>query len=670
MTINFPGWMSSMQRSGRIASAPDAYEVVPMLYRAVNLRCDAISTVPYTLTRNGDAVDWPWRQSVSELVKATERSLLLTGGAYWYKVVKGRTMTGFVVLNPTTMTVNFEPTRATLEDPYSGALFTQTQLGKVYGPWTINDIVYFREPSYRDDILPGLAPAAVALQSSQLGHYLERFTSAFFEGGAQPVMVMNLPEAMDDAEFARFRGEFATRIGGVANAFRSLFVRSPELKVQKVTPDINTMMLPELQERVITSIAMTLGVPRTMLEASAANYATADSDRQSFWRETIVPRLGMLEQVMNNQLLGPIGYEIVFNPEKLDVMQADEADRADSLLKLTQAGVALPDAMRILGYDNVDEMFLTPSVEAPADELPTEAPPEPAPVVGDIAPPQPDAAASMTARRNDWALLAKKIERRIKAGKSPRCAFDSDVISGDEVKAVMARLYDGMTVHDAQHVVDEVKAVDDMTDEERRIYRELVPEFQTRGKAWVRKILRGEDVDPTLQDVIAPVLNRELTTVAQRRIDELGTDIGVVATDATNDRIVDWLVDYVPQETRLIDATTAERIKKVIDVYRQTPGMTAEDVASMLNPAVDPARALMIARTEIVRAQTQAGVIYQSYLKERGLTYRRYWITERDDLTCPICGPLDGKPEEEWAGTEPPAHPNCRCATALRLVKD
>jgi len=163
-----------MQRSGRIATASDAYEVVPMLYRAVNLRCDAISTVPYTLTRRGEAVEWPWRQSPAELIKDTERSLLLTGGAYWYKVIKGRTMTGFVVLNPTTMTVGFEPTMATLEDPYSGALFTQTQLGRLYGPWTINDIVYFREPSYRDDILPGLAPAHVALQSSQLGHYLER----------------------------------------------------------------------------------------------------------------------------------------------------------------------------------------------------------------------------------------------------------------------------------------------------------------------------------------------------------------------------------------------------------------------------------------------------------------------------------------------------------------
>ena len=355
----------------------------------------------------------------------------------------------------------------------------------------------------------------------------------------------------------------------------------------------------------------------------------------------------------------------------LDVMQADEADRADSLLKLTQAGLPLPDAMRILGYDGVDEMFLTPTVEAPPSELPQEATPqEPTPVeVGADAPLQPDT----STRSVDWVLLAKKLERRIKAGKTPQCNFDSAVISADEVKSVMARLYDGITVHDALHVIDEVKAVDDMTKDERRIYNELVPEFEKRGSAWVRKIMRNEPVDPTLADVIAPVLNRELSKAAQQRIDELGNDIGVTSTDATNDRVVDWLVDYVPLETRLIDATTAERIKKVIDAYRQTEGMTAQDVAALLNPAVDPARALMIARTEIVRAQTQAGIIYQGYLKEKGLTYERIWVTERDEMVrkCPICYPLDGRKESEgWDGYEPPAHPNCRCATALRLVRD
>jgi len=95
-------------------------------------------------------------------------------------------------------------------------------------------------------------------------------------------------------------------------------------------------------------------------------------------------------------------------------------------------------------------------------------------------------------------------------------------------------------------------------------------------------------------------------------------------------------------------------------------------VAGMLQPSVDPARALMIARTEIVRSQTQANVIYKDYLAERGLNYERVWITERDELVkeCPICLPLDGKTEDMWGDIGgPPAHPNCRCATALRLVK-
>ena len=657
----YPGWVDAIRNGEALTSTIDAYNSVPMLYRAVNLRCDAISSVPYRINRNDTEVEWPWAQSFTQLIKETERSLLLTGSAFWLKLKKGNVLTGFQALNPQTVIVKFDANQAVPGNPFAGVTFTQQFRGVTFGPWTPDDVVYFREPSMTDEVGPGLAPARVALQSAQLAHYLERFASHFFEGGAQPVTIMNLPENMDEAEFQRFKGEWG-KFSGVVNAFRTAFVRSPEIKATVITPPIKDLMLPELQERVITTISMTLGVPRTMLEASAANYATADSDRQSFWRETIVPRLSLYEHIINTQLFTGIGYELVYHPDELDVMQADEAARAGSLKMLVEAGMPLRGAMQTLGYKNIDETLamtgpdtITPEVTA----LPTE--------VGDNVEP------TATLRSVDWALLAKKLERRIKAGKSPWCDFDSAVISADEVKSVMARLYDGITVHDALHAVEEVKAVDDMTKDERRIYNELVPEFEKRGSAWVRKIMRNEPVDPTLADVVAPVLNRELSKAAQQRIDELGTDIGVTSTDATNDRVVDWLVDYVPLETRLIDATTAERIKKVIDAYRQTEGMTAQDVAALLNPAVDPARALMIARTEIVRAQTQAGIIYQGYLKEKGLTYERIWVTERDEMVrkCPICYPLDGRKESEgWDGYEPPAHPNCRCATALRLVRN
>lgn len=675
----YPGWVDALRQGEKLTGTIDAYNSVPMLYRAVNLRCDALSSVPYHIYRNDEEVDWPFTQDLAQLIKETERDLLLCGAAFWLKVQQGQVIRGFQKLNAMTVQVRYDGAAPEPTDPFNGVTFVQMLNGRTYGPWTTEQMVYYREPSMTDDIGPGIPAARVALQSSQLSHYLERFVSHFFEGGAQPITMVNMPTEIDEAEFQRFRTDWQARFSGIVNAWRTAFIRSPDIKVTKLTPDINTMMLPELQERVITSISMTLGVPRTMLEASAANYATADSDRQSFWRETIVPRLSLYTHVINDQLLGPLNYKIEFHPDELDVMQADEAARADSVLKLVQAGVPLKGAMEILGYDNVDRAL----GEAPE---PASSAPPPLPQPKDDTEPTPDAAlpapsnevapnddvSVASLRQQDWSLLSKKIERRIKAKKSPQCTFDSAVISQDEVKSVMARLYDGITVHDAQHIVDEVKAVDDMTPEERKIYRQLVPEFQKRGAAWVRKILRNEEVNPSLADVIAPVMNAQLTAVAQQRIDELGIDIGITPTDAVNDRIVDWLVDYVPLETRLIDATTAERIKKVIDVYRITPGMTAEDVAAMLNPAVDPARALMIARTEIVRAQTQAGVIYQTYLREAGLNNIRIWVTERDEMVkqCPICYPLDGKPESEWGGYEPPAHPNCRCATALRLVKD
>jgi len=670
----YPGWVDKLKNGEAVDGTIDAYSLVPMLYRSVNLRCDAISTVPYRLFRNDAEVDWPWNQHLAQLMKDTERSLLLTGAAYWLKLYKGRVLTGFQFLNPLSMTVHFDASKAEAGNPLTGVTFQQQIQGKSYGPWTMQEIVYFREPSLTDEVGPGLAPARVALQSAQLSHYLERFTSAFFEGGAQPITVLNLPESMDEAEFKRFQGEWTMRFQGVVNAFRTAFVRSPDLKVTTITPPINTLLLPELQERTITAVSMTLGVPRTMLEASAANFATADSDRQSFWRETIIPRLSLYEQVINNQLLYPLNYEMQFNPEALDVMQADEASRAGSLLQLVQAGVPLRGAMQILGYDQIEEA-LGPEPEPTPPTSPDATPNEPSAGVSeevqpgqDIVPDEIDNVA--TKRKAEFGLLAKKIERRIKAGKSVHCTFDSDVITADEVKSVMARLHDGMTVHDVYDVVK--AAAEEMTPDERRLYNRIVKEMEKRGATWARQIVQGKDVEPTLKDVIAPALQAELSRYAQQRFTELGAEFVPIDEAVASGRINDWLGDYVPMTTRRIDETTADRIKQVIDTYRQTQGMTIQDVADMLRPVADPYRASMIAITEMTRASTQAVDNYQAYLTENGITTTMYWSTQNDELVgdCPICKPLHNLPKDEWPADQidgPPAHPNCRCSTYITI---
>jgi hypothetical protein len=74
-----PGWYSVAKKAGELYDTLDAYEKVPMLHRAVNLRAEALGTVPYQLERNGVYVDYPFVTPLESLIQQTEKALLLFG---------------------------------------------------------------------------------------------------------------------------------------------------------------------------------------------------------------------------------------------------------------------------------------------------------------------------------------------------------------------------------------------------------------------------------------------------------------------------------------------------------------------------------------------------------------------------------------------------------------
>jgi hypothetical protein len=415
-----------------------------------------------------------------------------------------------------------------------------------------------------------------------------------------------------------------------------------------------------------------------MLEASAANYATADSDRQSFWRETIVPRLNMYEAVINSQLLNPLKYEFKFNPEMMDVFQADEAARAGSFLQYVQGGIPARSAAMLLGIDNLDEYWPADEAPAPTPDAPSEPTQDTEPAL--TTPEVVEIPADAEAKTAEWALLSKKVERRIKSGRDPRTSFDSALISAEEVTAVMARCYKGMTVAEVHEIVNAIKApVDDMTPDELRIYNRIIKEMRAKGEQWAKDIYNSDTPETSLREVIKPVLDTELGTTMGKRIDRLGTQFSIpVDTDSQQRYIQDWLGDYVPKTTDKIDQTTADRIKPIIEMYRTTPGMTIQDLQAAVLPLSDPMRAKMIAITETTRAASQATVQYKDYLGQRGIQMQRVWNTDADELVCPICTgklynvKLNGLTEDQWpseVADGPPAHVNCRCDTSLRLVR-
>ena len=360
----------------------------------------------------------------------------------------------------------------------------------------------------------------------------------------------------------------------------------------------------------------------------------------------------------------------------MDVFQTDEAARASSFLQYVQGGIPPRSAAQLLGIDNLDEYWPadtapTPVVTDTVTETVNPAPVSaPLPVETEIVALPADA----EAKNAEWALLSKKIERRIKTGRDPKTSFDSALIPSEQIASVMSRCIKGMTVADLHAVVNEIKAtVDDLTPEERRLYNRIVAEMQKKGQEWASAVARGDVVDPTLADIIKPSLQVELGRTMSTGIENLGVRYGPQMDPARIGEVTqDWLSEYVPDRSKEIDATSRRILESVVAQYRVTPSMTKQDIADALRGSYDQSRAMSIAITETTRAASQAVASYQNHLGNLGFRTERFWTTDNDDLVCVTCGPLHNKGEDVWLADYPegpPAHPRCRCSTSIRIYK-
>jgi HK97 family phage portal protein len=694
-----PGWVTQLQGSAQLSGTREAYRRVPMVYRCVNLRADAIASVPFVIERNGQATEWPFETDLQTLIKETEKSLLLRGAAYWVKQYNGRALVSFQQLNAWTVRMRFNEQSYNPMNPMGALSFEQNIHGKTYGPWAADQMLYFRESSMDDDMGPGLAATEVAMQAAQLAHYVERFASAFFEHGAQPVTIISMPADTAEPEFKRFMQNWVQRFTGVLNSFRTAFVRGGDIKAQVITPAIKDLMLTELTNSTTTTMSTTFGVPRTMLEASAANYATANSDRQSFWRETIIPRLPLFEHVLNTQLLNPLGYDFRFNPEALEVMQADEAARASSLVQLTNAGVPLPDAMTILGYDIEGITFATidtqnqnvpPAVETPPEGVVDESQQQGAKALqiesGQNTPETNSNALAGDSGAldaisddvmDDMVKFERKIVRRIKAGRGPFVDyFTTNKRSRAFVDAVSSRLYEGVTVGEVKAICKMVKATLN-TPLEKWLYKRIKDILKAEEARLLTDITNDKYPQADIGDRVRETLIEGVPMSLKEVKNKLNADtpglvpFGAIVPANVQGRVVDYLRRYtIPKQ---LDATTGRIVDNAVAAYRATPGMTLKDLQGYLAAAVDPARAKAIAITETTRMATQTTQAYAEELRNAGVDMTEVWQTNYDEDVCEECGPLEGKLETAWppdykAG--PPAHVNCRCTVGLRLSDD
>lgn len=214
----------------------------------------------------------------------------------------------------------------------------------------------------------------------------------------------------------------------------------------------------------------------------------------------------------------------------------------------------------------------------------------------------------------------------------------ADVVNRDTLEALLARTI-------AKDLRGELSKLMDLLGDPPNIYNVPIEFWNNSGHA--------------MQATIEPILRDVYLQQAETQLSELsiGVDWALI-----NENAVTWTSQYTFDLVRGINETSQRLLRNSIDAYFRNP-TTIGDLQRSLSGVFSPMRAEMIAVTEVTRAAAEGEqrVVNQIIADNPDMESIDIWLTNRDDITCPICAPRHNQPRGSNWTENPPAHPRCRC---------
>ena len=533
-------------------------------------------------------------------------------------------------------------------------------------------VVHFKQYNPKSDIR-GLSTLSKARIAADTDESASQYSRAFYENDARPGVILQYKGTLDEQQIARMKRQWDQEHRGAEKRDRVAVAQNGlEIKVM----DVSQADMQFLEGRKFSrdELFAIFRVPKTAFGiVEDVNYSNGENTRETFASYCIKPKMTAYVDGLNKFYLPLFGESDLYFKFKSPVPENQEKKLAYYNSGLQNGWLTQNEIRRREGLDDIDGGDVT--------YLPFNL------VAGGQ--PQKRLNASETEHKSLAKDMAQAMFKELESVTVKVIDKNKTNAKGVLLKAQDTTMdpavfeYEGQKKHDtmAKRAARFEKKYFDAAKKlfsEQRAKAIGSLESELNQKDWHRKaMLLDEDLEVKATiDLFTPLFNSLTEAEARAALDLLGIDPDEF--DLSSPKVQEYIKRNVRKFAGQITDTTTQEIRALI-----AAGIEQNESFDQLKQRItdysgfNDARAEMIARSEVIRGQTEAEL---NTWKETGIVTEVVWYTAVDERVCTLCYPLHGKqvaikspfltleemsqlqiPNYDGSIKGPPAHPQCRC---------
>jgi len=488
-----------------------------------------------------------------------------------------------------------------------------------------DEIVHFKYPN-PEDLYYGRSPLQAAAVFVDIDEFMGTYQLTLFKNQARPDGVLKTDAKLDRDTVELIRAEWNRLHRGVSKAGRIAILQGGlEYKPIGTTP--RELDFVEGHRFVRNAVCHIFGVPPSKLGiVEDVNRANAEANDWTFQRETILPKLRLIEEKINEQILQ------LYDKRLFCRFDDPTPENWERVLRERETNIKL-------GITTINEERAKQGLD---------------PV--------------------DWGHRPWLAINLMPAGSTtpPKKEHTEEVNTKDaqERREQIWKRYIAATEPIENNYTARLQMFFD--DQRKQVLRNLRKLGKSKGyetkidESDIDFILfpRGE-ADAQLGKLSTPFIYQAYKSGALLAISEVGIDIDVTMQ---NPKVQEYLRVKTFKIKQINDTTEKALRTTLLEGIRA--GESVDKLADRIEAVFDFAhryRSVRIARTEVIEASNQGQLrVYE----DSGVVQLKEWITALDEHTCEECMEANGDTARlgevfPTTGVEaPPHHPNCRCTIA------